>query len=195
MECNEVQALCGPYLDSELDARTTLEIEQHLKSCPECARRFAREEKLDTQIRAGLNRGQRTPALWDKLERSVVAPAPATWRPSPASPALRPGAWHAALSALSEQLQAGWRRSRWAWSGLAVAWAVIFALNLTARARETTLVAAHGVPSVSEVRLAWKEKQLLMADLAFASEPAPTRKAKTAPPGPRGERFSETFNT
>ena len=43
MRCEEVQSLHGPYLDSELEARSTLEIEQHLKSCPDCARLFAEE--------------------------------------------------------------------------------------------------------------------------------------------------------
>ena len=53
MRCDEVQSLQGPYLDSELDARTSLEIEQHLKACPECARLFAEEEKLEARIKAG----------------------------------------------------------------------------------------------------------------------------------------------
>ena len=72
MKCDEVQALHGPYLDSELDARTSLEIEQHLRACPECARLFAEEEKLEARIRAGLKQGPRTPALWAQIERGVV---------------------------------------------------------------------------------------------------------------------------
>jgi len=41
MKCDEVQTLHGPYLDSELDAKNSLEIQQHLKTCPGCARLFA----------------------------------------------------------------------------------------------------------------------------------------------------------
>ena len=55
--------LQGPYLDSELDAKTTLEIEQHLAGCPACARLFAEEQKLEARMKAGLNRGPRTAAF------------------------------------------------------------------------------------------------------------------------------------
>jgi len=43
MNCHEIQSLTGPYLDSELDAKTSLGIQQHLAACPACARRFAAE--------------------------------------------------------------------------------------------------------------------------------------------------------
>lgn len=193
MECNEVQTLCGPYLDSELDARTTLEIEQHLKSCPECARFFTEEERQEAQIKAGLKRGQRTAALWEQIEQSVAAAASATARSTCVSGGPPPAARRGPLAALREQLQAGWRRSRWAWSGLAVAWAVILGLNFTAREPGATSLAAQRVPSASEVRLAWKQKQLLMADLAGATEPAPADKAP--PPSPRGEQARRALNT
>ncbi len=49
MKCDEVQTMHGPYLDSELDAKTTLEIEQHLAACPACARLFAEEQKLNAR--------------------------------------------------------------------------------------------------------------------------------------------------
>ena len=84
MKCDELQPLQGPYLDSELDARTSLEIEQHLKACPNCARLFAEEQKLAARLKAGLNRGQRTAALWDEIERSVAAAAQPRQSPSEA---------------------------------------------------------------------------------------------------------------
>ena len=40
MKCNEVRNLVLGYLDSELDARTSQEIQLHLQSCPECAQIF-----------------------------------------------------------------------------------------------------------------------------------------------------------
>ena len=46
MKCDEAQTLHGPYLDSELDAKTSLEIQQHLKMCPACARLFAEADSL-----------------------------------------------------------------------------------------------------------------------------------------------------
>ena len=154
-------------MDSELDARTSLEIEQHLKACPDCARLFAEEQKLEARLKAGLNRGARTAALWEQIERSVVAAAPSACPLAAFDPASRslPGGT-ALLAALGEQLQAGWRRSPWAWAGLAAAWVVILALNFAAREPDAPLVAGQRVPSASEMRFALKQKQLLMAELA-----------------------------
>ena len=166
MKCDEVQTLHGPYLDSELDAKTTLEIEQHLKACPACARLFAEEEKLEARMMAGLNRGPRTAALWEQIERAVVAAGSAASRPRPPRHVSQPVGWPALLAALGAQLRAGWQASRWAWAGLAAVWVVILALNFTAREPDAPLVAGQEAPSASEMRLALKQKQLLMAELA-----------------------------
>ncbi len=195
MKCDEVQPLQGPYLDSELDARTALEIEQHLKSCPECAGLFAEGQELDARLRVGLNCGQKTTALWEAIERSLVAGARASHRP-PTSPShSEPVRWPPLLSAVGRQIQLGWRRAPWAWSGLAAIWAVILALNVTAREAEPPLVAGNRLPAASEVRFAVKQKQLLMAGLAFTSELTPADKLKAVPPSPRSDRRRETLNT
>ena len=195
MKCDEVQPLHGPYLDSELDAKTSLEIEQHLKACPDCARLFAEEQKLEARIKTGLNQGQRTAALWAKIERSVVAASASAPRPQ-ASPRLsQPAVWHVLLTALGEQLQDGWRRASKAWAGLAVVWVAILVLNFAAREPAAPLVAGERLPPASEVRFAVRQKQLLMADLATLSEPAPADKVKPVPPSPRSERRNETLNT
>ena len=194
MRCDEVQPLRGPYLDSELDARTTLEIEQHLKSCPECARLFAEEQELDARLRAGLHRGPKTTALWKEIERSLAATAPATVRPHTSPGHSGPVGWPASLSAFGREVQLGWRRARWAWSGLAAVWVVILALNFTAREAEPPIVAGKRLPSASEVFLAVKQKQLLMAELTFTSESTPAGRPKAAPPSPRSDRHSETLN-
>jgi len=194
MKCNEVQTMQGLYLDSELDAKTTLEIEQHLAGCPACARLFAQEQKLEARIKAGLNRGESTGAFWDQIERSVVGAALATGRTRPSNRVSQPAGWRDVLSAFSEQLQAGWRRSRWAWSGLAAAWVVILVLDFTAREPDTTLVAGQRVPTLSEMRLAWKQKERLMAELAVTIELAPADKPKPASPSPRSDRRNGTLN-
>ena len=167
MKCDEVQTLHGPYLDSELDARTSLEIEQHLKACPECARLFAEEEKLEARIKAGLKQGPRTPALWAQIEREVAAAASSASRSRPPAQVSQPVGWPAVLGALWAQLRAGWQASRWAWAGLAAAWAVILVLNGTAREPDAPLVAGKQLPSASEMRFAVKQKHLLMAELAL----------------------------
>ncbi len=185
----------GPYLDSELDARTSLEIEQHLKSCPECARLLAEQQKLEARMKAGLNRGQRTAALWAELERSVTAAGCLTELPRPSSGRAQAGGWHSILQALTAQLQASLQPSRRAWAGLAAVWVVILALNLAAREPEGPRMAEKQLPPSSEVRFAVKQKLLLMAELATLSEPAPAEKARVAPPSPRSDRRKETLNT
>jgi anti-sigma factor RsiW len=193
MKCDEVQALHGPYLDSELDARTSLEIEQHLKACPECARLFAEEEKLEARIKAGLKQGSRTPVLWAQIEKQVSAAGSATPRPRPLSHVSRPVGWPAALGAVWAQLRAGWQASRWVWAGLAAVWVGILLLNSAAREPDSPLVADQTLPSASEMRLALKQKDMLMAELAFSSEPA--AKPTPALPSPRSDRRRATLNT
>jgi anti-sigma factor RsiW len=195
MKCEEVQSLQGPYLDSELDARTTLEIAQHLKSCPDCVCLFAEEQELEERLRGGLHRGSRTTVLWEQIECSVVSAARSAARSRLPTRVSQSTGWQAFLSTLGDQLQARLRRSPWAWAGLAVVWVVILALNFTAREPDARLVAGQRVPSLSEMRFAWKQKQLLMADLAFALEPAPADKAKLTPPSPHSDRQLETLNT
>jgi anti-sigma factor RsiW len=74
MKCNEIRNLVLSYLNSELDARTTQEIELHLQACPECAHIFDREGKFDTRLFRALRAGQPTPALWERIE-SQLSPA------------------------------------------------------------------------------------------------------------------------
>ncbi len=190
MRCGEVQPLRDPYLDSELDAKTTVEIERHLSACPDCARQFAEEEKLEARIKAGLNQGARTAGLWEQIERAAVGAAPATTRPRP-SPRYftrwvgrvlrcaprpvrlgvsvrnpeQPGGWLGVFRALEEQVRAAWRRSPGAWAGLAVAWVVILGLNFTAGEPGIPLMARQQAPSALDMRLALKQKEMLIKEL------------------------------
>jgi anti-sigma factor RsiW len=197
MKCDEFQTLYGPYLDSELDARTSLEIEQHLKACAPCARLFAEEEKLEARIKAGLKRGPRTPALWAQIERSVSESLTQrrgeSQRGAEGSFSLRSCAF-LCVAAIS-QFWAGRQRSRWAWAGLAAVWAVIFALNGAAREPGGQIAAGKQLPPAAAVRFAVEQKHLLMADLASTIEPVPADKPKAAPASPRSDRRKEAVNT
>ena len=71
MRCHEARQFLGAYLDSELDTKTTQEIESHLENCPDCAAVFAAEQKLDARILTTLRQGQRTQALWETMEARI----------------------------------------------------------------------------------------------------------------------------
>jgi len=74
MKCAEARKFLRLYLDSERDTKTSLEIEQHLESCPECAGLFEAEKKFDQRLDRFLRHGRATPAIWKKIERQI-APA------------------------------------------------------------------------------------------------------------------------
>ena len=75
MKCHEVHKLIGPYLDSELDAKTSFDIEEHLQSCDDCADLVEAERRLDERIFSVLRRGEKTPELWRQLEVRIAAPS------------------------------------------------------------------------------------------------------------------------
>ena len=98
MNCHEIQSLAGPYLDSELDTKTSLAIQQHLTACPACARRFAAEQEFATRLTTALRRGEPTPELWRGIEERVrTAAAQKTTahagREQPAEPWWRAWLW------------------------------------------------------------------------------------------------------
>jgi anti-sigma factor RsiW len=53
MNCKETQEVIHGYLDGELDLVRSLELEQHLKDCPTCARAQRSQESLRTAIAGG----------------------------------------------------------------------------------------------------------------------------------------------
>ncbi|SPE59518.1 hypothetical protein SBV1_3280021 [Verrucomicrobia bacterium] len=195
MRCDEVQSLRGPYLDSELEATASLRIEQHLKSCPDCARLFDEEQRLEAWLKTGMNQGQRTASLWERTEQAVLEAERASFRRQPASRVVQPGLVARAVLALPERLWAGWRDSRRVWSALAATWIIILGLNLTARESRETQLARQDAPSASELRSALEQKQLLMVDLAVSIEPASVDKPKMVAPAPRSEQRQNARRT
>lgn len=79
MKCNEIRNLVVPYLDSELDAKTSQEIQLHLQTCAECAQLFEHEEKFNDRLSATLRAGQLSPALWEKIESQLLPKRRAIW--------------------------------------------------------------------------------------------------------------------
>lgn len=71
MKCPEARKLISGHLDSELDAKTSLEVEEHLKACAECAELFAAEAKFNQRLASALNVGRRTSAMWKAAEAGI----------------------------------------------------------------------------------------------------------------------------
>lgn len=72
MRCHEARALDMAYLDSELDNRSSLEIDLHLADCPGCRRYFEAQQKLDVRIDAVLREGTRDDQLWSRIEEKLT---------------------------------------------------------------------------------------------------------------------------
>ena len=75
MKCAEVRKFVRLYLDSELDAKQSFEVQQHLELCAECAGLFEAEKKFDQRLGRFLRSADAAPALWKKIE-AQIAPAP-----------------------------------------------------------------------------------------------------------------------
>ncbi len=73
MDCLEARKRMQLYLDSELEAETSLEIERHLESCPECHEMFRAEEAFNQQMANFLSQGERTESLWRRIESKLEA--------------------------------------------------------------------------------------------------------------------------
>jgi hypothetical protein len=76
MKCAEVRKLVQVYIDSELDAKHSLEVEQHLECCLECAGLFDAEKRFDERLGRFLRKPSRTASLWRNIE-AQIAPAAA----------------------------------------------------------------------------------------------------------------------
>ena len=72
MKCAEVRKFVRLYLDSELDAKNSFEVEQHLESCVECAGLFEAEKKFDVRLGRFLRNGHATRALWENIEVQIA---------------------------------------------------------------------------------------------------------------------------
>lgn len=75
MKCQGIHKLIGPYLDSELDAKTSFDIEEHLQTCDDCAHLVEAERRCDERIFSVLRRGEKTPKLWRQLEARAAEPS------------------------------------------------------------------------------------------------------------------------
>ena len=190
MKCDQVRQLHDPCLDSELDARTTLEIQQHLATCSECARSFAAAAQLDARVMASLKQGQRTAAVWEQVEQQVVAAAESAARPRSSIRDSRLGL----LSTLNHQLSTLlWPHPK-AWAGLAALWVVILAANFAARDPLPAREARNATPPSPQLREMLKQQEQLLAELVGPIERPAAGRPKPVAPQPRSQRREQFIN-
>jgi anti-sigma factor RsiW len=107
LNCREMQTLSHGYVDGELDLMKSLEIEQHLQECPECARAHASLQAIRAAIKDS-DLYSRTPPGLAKRVRSSVRRASHEDRTS----RLRPGPLLAVAASLALITAAGWGLAR-----------------------------------------------------------------------------------
>ena len=187
MKCAEIQPLHGAYLDSELDAKTTLEIQQHLAECPDCTRAFAAEAKLSAQITTGLRRGQRTATLWEQIEQQVVTAA-VNQPPSP----LRELTFAATFRLRLRELL--WPSPQ-AWAGLAAVWVVLLVTSFMAREPATATEARQVSPPSRQTRELLQEQRQMLAELNGLADQLATEQPGGVAPQPHTQRSEQPSNT
>ncbi|RUL87969.1 anti-sigma factor family protein [Tautonia sociabilis] len=67
MTCDEARRHWNLYHDSEGDAELHLQVGEHLATCPDCARWFHQESRLEHLIAEKLRAGPETPELWARV--------------------------------------------------------------------------------------------------------------------------------
>ena len=76
MNCPEAQSLLSPHLDNELDLLRSVDLEQHLQTCPDC-RRHSQQTKA---ARAAVREQATYFAAPDALREKIMATLPAAKR-------------------------------------------------------------------------------------------------------------------
>jgi len=80
------------------------------------------------------------------------------------------------------------------WAGLAVVWILIFAVNFSQHDK-SELMARKSPPSSPEMILAFRQQEILLAELIGQNEPQVAGRPKTFSPRPSSERCFETLMT
>jgi anti-sigma factor RsiW len=83
MTCNESRALLEADADGELDTARRLELEAHLRACPECSKQADAIRARREALRSALPRFAAPPRLVESIRASLEARTPAPARRSP----------------------------------------------------------------------------------------------------------------
>ena len=75
MDCTHTRRFWHLFHDSEGDAELHLQVNEHLRGCPDCARWFDRQTALEESITQALRGGGEPSAeIWGRLERELRPP-------------------------------------------------------------------------------------------------------------------------
>ena len=105
MTCGEVRQSLDLYLDDELDVSRSLELEQHLESCSECAAALQEARQLshavrDSGVYGAMPKGLTTRVRDAVMKEARVSETPALTEIPTFTPAFRRRAWMAATAAI-----------------------------------------------------------------------------------------------
>lgn len=109
MDCRQAETLIGAYLDEELDLRSALEIEEHVKGCANCARALASHRALREALSQSRLSYPVPAALRRRILAATAAPARSRW---PEWLAWRPMTLTASLAAIALLASSGALRWR-----------------------------------------------------------------------------------
>ena len=135
--CQERELTISFYVDGELSAAETTELESHLAACPECRRVLAEMQKMEgifnqaRNLSAASDSDTDFDAIWENIEKEV------DFSPSPPSPSQRLLAW------LKRPL------TLLALAAAATAAVALLALNMPQPVEKPTQIAHSRVESVS----------------------------------------------
>ena len=127
MVCDDNARLLHGYLDGELDLVRSLEIEEHLKTCPDCSQELWNQQTLRKAFRSSSLYDRAPAGLADRI-RASIAPEAAADAATPAENA--PAAKKAAVISLEPRSLTS-KRAVWNW--LAVAAAIMLMFTVTWR--------------------------------------------------------------
>jgi hypothetical protein len=181
MKCTEAKELISLYLDSELDARSAQEMQQHLAGCAGCARLARAEAEFSAALAARLNDSTRTPSLWMAEEAFVTESFRERRKPGRAvdRAASLVATWVSSCRALL------WPSPKY-YAGLAAVWLLLLLLR-PAAPEATPQAAALRQRMSPESRRVLVAQRRELRELLSAPEPAPQdARPPTAPP--RSER-------
>ena len=135
MVCDDNARLLHGYLDGELDLVRSLEIEEHLKICPDCAQELWNQQTLRKAFRSSSLYDRAPAGLADRIRASIASETAgdadaAGHEPAPASGAAEnvPATKKASVVSMASKSLSS-KGAAWGWLAVAAAILMVFAMS------------------------------------------------------------------